>query len=166
MAVKRLRAKSSREFDRSLNLIPFISFLSVVVSFLIAGAAWVQLAQIEITLPSQGAAPSQKPPGGEDLTLTIMITTEKLQFAGGGGALPPIPNKEDGSYDLEKLDKTLQEIKKTFPNQRDVILATQSAVQYEKLINVMDMCLKNGYDGLSLAPYTSPEELRAKQKKG
>lgn len=159
--------------DQALNLIPFIAFLSVIVAFLIAGAAWVQLAQIQIALPSQPAPGQQKQDKGPELTLTIIMTLNQLQIAGSGAALPPIKNKPDevdpnntlGIYDLEGLEKKLKEIQDKFPDNRDVIMAVQSAVKYKDIVSVMDICLKNNIDGISLAPYTSPDEIKARAGK-
>lgn len=159
MAVKRFGGGKKRELDKPLNLIPFISFLSVVVSFLIATAAWNQLVQIEITLPSQGAPSEKKDPNKPELSLTIIVTEDELQIAGAGAALPPIPNK-NGEYDLEALDKKLKDIQEKFPDNRNALVMVESEIIYEKVVNVVDVALQNGIDGLSLTPYTSAKKLR------
>lgn len=161
MSVKRFANTSKREMDKPLNLIPFISFLSVVVSFLIATAAWNQLVQIEIMLPSQGAPSSAQNPNEPQLSLTIIVTEENLQIAGAGAALPAIPMK-DGKYDLEALNKTIADIQKKFPQNREAIVAIESSIVYEKVVNVLDVALKNGIDGLSLTPYTPASKLQRK----
>lgn len=161
MAVKRFSRAGKREMDKPLNLIPFISFLSVVVSFLIATAAWNQLVQIEVLLPSQGApAQQQQDIDKPILSLTIIVTVDNLQIAGAGGAIPPIPMIPDPDrpgemkYDLEALDKMLKDIQKKFPDNRDAILAIEGDVLYEKIINVLDVALKNNITGLSMTAYT------------
>lgn len=185
MAIKRFSGGGKREMDKPLNLIPFISFLSVVVSFLIATAAWNQLVQIEILLPTDsGPSKTEDDPDKPKLSLTILVTTDNLQIAGAGGAIPPIemitqqqldvkisqrdktpppppPQTEQEKeravrmvYDLVELDAKLKQVQEKFPENQDAILAVESEVKYEKIVNVLDVALRNKITGLSLTAYS------------
>ena len=69
---------------------------------------------------------------------------------------------KDGKYDLEALNKTIADIQKKFPQNREAIVAIESSIVYEKVVNVLDVALKNGIDGLSLTPYTPASKLQRK----
>lgn len=167
MAVQKLKQRrgGDREMDKPLNLIPFISFLSVVVTFLVAGAAWATITQVETALPSPGQGKANTDPAGE-LTLSVVVSEDGYQIAGSGGALSPIPLLEQPKhgtlFDLETLDSKLAEIKEIFPEQKSVILAIQSQITYDDIVRTMNVCLKHDLQGISLAPYTSPKEMRAR----
>ena len=48
-----------KSIQADLNLVPFIDFLSVLISFLLVSAVWTQLARINVTQKSaSGGAPS------------------------------------------------------------------------------------------------------------
>jgi biopolymer transport protein ExbD len=49
----------TKSVNAELNLVPFIDFLSVLISFLLVSAVWTQLARINVTQKSaSGGAPS------------------------------------------------------------------------------------------------------------
>lgn len=146
--------KGIKSLDAPVNLMPFIDLLCVLICFLIMSAVWVSITQIEINLPSSGgggagAAEDAPPP----FSLTVVVKKAGYGIAASGGALPEIPKTEDGKYDTAKLGEKLAEIRGHFPNEREVVIASDPGIPYENLVSTMDIAVKNGFDAISLAPW-------------
>ncbi len=146
-------SKGIRSLDAPINLVPFIDLLSVCICFLIMTAVWVQISQIEINLPKanegSGAGSDAPPP----FSLTVVVKKESFGIVASGGSLPEIPKKPDGKYDTVKLAESLKTIHENFPNEHEIIIASDPTIGYEKLIDTMDVAVKNGFDAISLAPW-------------
>jgi len=154
MAVMKIRKGHGRNFDVELPVEAYIAVASKLVTYLVIGAVWMQLTQIEVALPSVGDSSSTS--AQQELSLTIKVDEKQIQIVASGGSLPPFPNLPDGEFDLPKLEEKLGEIKTKFQGQREVILAVQATIKYEKIVNLMDVCIRKGFDGIALSPYTPP----------
>ncbi|MEW6777375.1 MAG: biopolymer transporter ExbD [Bdellovibrionota bacterium] len=154
MAVMKLRKGSERKFDVELPVEAYIAVASKLVTYLVLGAVWMQLVQIEVTLPSSGGGG-----GGGDagLSLTLLVSEKQIDIAATGGSLPPIQNLPNGDYDLNALSETLKKIREKFADHREIVLAIQSTVVYDRIVGLMDECIKNNFDAISFAPYTPPD---------
>ena len=86
-----------RSLDAALNLVPFIDFLSVLISFLLVSAVWTQLSRINVATahePGADATPITSP--REALVITIQDSgflvengpIEKTQIARSGVSAP------------------------------------------------------------------------------
>ncbi len=159
MAVMKIRKGHGRNYDVELPVEAYIAVASKLVTYLVIGAIWMQLTQIEVALPTAGGSSATS--AQQDLSLTLKIDEKQVQIVASGGALPPFPNLPDGEFDLPKIEAKLGEIKTKFQDQREIILATQATIKYERLVHIMDVCIRKGFDGIALAPYTPPDAAAA-----
>ena len=65
------------------------------------------------------------------------------------GDQKPIKKKE-GKYDYDTLSAILKEVKKTYPDKRDVHIASDDTIQYQYIIQAMDTALTAQFPDIAL----------------
>ncbi len=158
MAYKPSLRSKNEEVQMELDIRPVMNLMVVLIPLLLAGAQWVKLGIIEINVPPTKAA---GPGSGEAqdntpkekqlrLGLKVVITRSGITIgnaqaviAGEKGEGPTVPLKDDGSYDYDKLHEKLVELKKKvagkgFVDEERVVIAAESDIEYQTIIDVMD----------------------------
>ncbi|MBM4371639.1 MAG: biopolymer transporter ExbD [Deltaproteobacteria bacterium] len=127
---------------------PTIDLLSVLISFLLITAVWVQLARIDTDNVVSKASDRPKQSAAESKPLKILLTNEGLlvRFHGQPSTLVPM-----GDGLLDRFKTVLTEFKKKAAKDQKVIVAAKDDVVYSLLIEAMDVCLELGLTGLSVA---------------
>ncbi len=151
-------SKGVRSLDAPINLVPFIDLLSVCICFLIMTAVWVQISQIEINLPKAGGGGAASDSNAPPLSLTVVVKKTGYGVVASGGGLPEIPLTADGKYDTVKLNEALQKVRDAYPDEHEIIIASDPAIGYEKLVNTMDVAVKLRFDAISLAPWNDQSQ--------
>jgi biopolymer transport protein ExbD len=137
-----------------LNLVPFIDFLSCILAFLMMTAVWAEISAIEQEqLVSNEPAPpvEQEKPPPPPLTVHIRADGyEVFRKIEEMKALPRVDSTddtlraEDGKqFDYTKLEEALVEDRKTFPDEKMIVINTDDGVNYEEMIRVLDMSRKH-----------------------
>ncbi|MEL7369798.1 MAG: biopolymer transporter ExbD [Myxococcota bacterium] len=136
--------------DFQLNLIPFIDLLSVLISFLLMTAVWTQIARIEVrqqpNLPAEDTPPEEEK---EQLKLTVLIKGTGYTVSKKNAIVKEI-DKSGDQYDATTLAEVLKNVAAEHPENHDVIITAEDKVPYQELITVMDLCLENKLDGISV----------------
>jgi biopolymer transport protein TolR len=140
-----------KSLNTELNLVPYIDMLTCMVAFLLITAVWVQLARIDVTQKGQAQSAEktdEKPP---ETKLVVVINDDGFLLAGNamGGEQKPI-HKKDGKYDYTTLLAVLKEVHKTFPDKRDVHIASDDSVKYQYIIRTMDTALTAQFPDIAL----------------
>ena len=131
-----------RTFDFQLNLVPMIDLLSVMISFLLIAAVWIPIARIDVKQqPENGdvAAPTEV----DELELRVLIKTTGYSVAAKTAV------EEIAGHDRRKLAQVLSALRADHPG-RKVSVASEDSVPYDELIGVMDICLAQGLDEISV----------------
>jgi biopolymer transport protein ExbD len=142
-----------KSVNAELNLVPFIDFLSTLISFLLVSAVWTQLARINVTQKSaSGGAPSdtviQQP---DQLKITVGVKPDNFLLSKGPVEKVSIP-KKGTEYDYERLYNELKSIKDANPDKEDLIVGGSTGVNYEVTIRTVDYCIKAGFPTVTVAP--------------
>lgn len=142
-----------KSIQADLNLVPFIDFLSVLISFLLVSAVWTQLARINVTQKSaSGGAPSDQPiQNVEQLKITVSVNPDGFVLSTGPIQKEPIA-KKGTEYDYETLYQKLKQLKDSNPEKEDLIVGSVTGVQYEFVIRTVDYCIKSGFPTVTVAP--------------
>lgn len=142
-----------KSIQADLNLVPFIDFLSVLISFLLVSAVWTQLARINVTQKSaSGGAPSDTPiQNVEQLKITVAVNPDGFVLKVGPLQTEPIA-KKGTEYDYETLYQKLKAIKDSNPEKEDLIVGSIAGVKYEFVIRTVDYCIKAGFPTVTVAP--------------
>lgn len=146
-----------KSVDFTVNLVPTIDLLSVLIAFLLITAVWTQLARIQASqvLPKTSPTPQEEEPDKEKpKKLFIFVQPEEVSI--NFTDLPPtVFKKVDGD-----LNKQVREHIKTIANdtalvpdkkKQAVIIASTDTVEYRQVIETMDILIDNGLPGMSLA---------------
>jgi len=139
-----------KSVDSELNLVPYIDLLTCMVVFLLMTAVWTQLARIDVTQKGQAQSAEQTDEKPPETRLVVVINEDGFLIAGGAaGDQKPIKKKE-GKYDYDTLSAILKEVKKTYPDKRDVHIASDDGIQYEFVIQTMDTALTAQFPDIAL----------------
>jgi len=136
--------------DSELNLVPYIDLLTCMVVFLLMTAVWTQLARIDVTQKGQAQSAEQTDEKPPETRLVVVVNEDGFLIAGGAaGDQKPIKKKE-GKYDYDTLMAILKEVKKTYPDKRDVHIASDDTIQYQYIIQTMDTALTAQFPDIAL----------------
>ena len=136
--------------DSELNLVPYIDLLTCMVTFLLITAVWTQLARIDVTQKGQAQSAEQTDEKPPETRLVVVVNEDGFLIAGGAaGDQKPIKKKE-GKYDYDTLMAILKEVKKTYPDKRDVHIASDDTIQYQFIIQTMDTALTAQFPDIAL----------------
>lgn len=137
--------------DSEISLIPFIDLLLCCIMFLLVTAVWNQLARINANQQQPGQqAPEDQPPPEERVKLILQVQNTGFVLASTAGDRITIPKTGD-QYDLEELRNKLQERHRLEPNRRDIIVAPEDGVEYQHVVEAMDIVVGEGYPDMSLS---------------
>jgi biopolymer transport protein ExbD len=141
-----------KNLNVDLNLVPFIDMLSCLICFLLMAAVWVQIGKISVSQSGQGAPTEQTPEERQRLNLVVAITPQGFLITGNGQTLQDGDILKKGNeYDFDRLGKKLKEIHSQFPDKNDIVVMSEDSIQYQVLINTMDVCLANEYPNISVS---------------
>lgn len=141
-----------KQLNVELNLVPFIDLLTCLICFLLMAAVWIQIGKISVTQSGQGAPTEQTPEERERLNLVVAITPQGFLVTGNGQTLEGGDIlKKDNQYDFERLGQKLKEVHGLFPEKNDIVVMSEDTIQYQDLINTMDVCLANNYMNISVS---------------
>jgi biopolymer transport protein ExbD len=138
-----------KSLDFVVNLVPMIDLLSVLISFLLITAVWTELARINTdnVMDKSDVKPKQEQQE-ERKDLKILLDDKggvQMRFTGE----EPV-RVERGDDLMVRFREKITEIKKRAKENQKVIVAAEDKVQYDLLIQVMDVCLDVGLKALSV----------------
>jgi len=133
-----------------LNLVPFIDLLTCLICFLLMAAVWIQIGKISVTQSGQGAPAEQTPEQRQRLNLVVAITPQGFLVTGNGTTIADIL-KKDNEYDSKTLGTKLKEIHGQFPDKNDIVVMSEDSINYQVLIDTMDVCLANEFPNISVS---------------
>ncbi len=138
-----------KALNAELNLVPFIDMLTALICFLLMAAVWVQIGKISVTQSGQGA-PTEQTPQEQRLNLVVAITPQGYLLTGNGNTIADIL-KKDNEYDKKTLGTKLKEIHGQFPDKNDIVVMSEDSINYQALIDTMDVCLANEFPNISVS---------------
>jgi biopolymer transport protein ExbD len=147
-----LAAAESEEQDMT----PMMNILIILISFLVTMVVFTHLAVVKFNLPpTQGDnASTQDAPAiaqpSEQKDLTVIVSESGFHVLLEGKTFDPLPLSAKG-YDLKGLAAHLKEVKSLMPFNENVVLLIDSAVQYQDIINTMDICRENQFPKVLLS---------------
>ena len=139
-----------KQLNVELNLVPFIDLLTCLICFLLMAAVWIQIGKISVTQSGQGAPAEQTPEQRQRLNLVVAITPQGYLVTGNGTTIADIL-KKDNEYDSKALGTKLKEIHGQFPDKNDIVVMSEDSINYQVLIDTMDVCLANEFPNISVS---------------
>lgn len=145
-------SKKGRRVNVELNLVPFIDLMSVLITFLLLSAVWVQINMIQMGTSfyaQRDELNPPKPPPLAEIVLKIDVKDAGYVFT-LGKQITSLPN-QGLQFDDVGLLAQLQKAKELYPEKVDAVLAVSDDLPYERMVFAMDLILKAGFPTISLA---------------
>lgn len=148
-------AKKEKSLDSEVDLIAFISLLSVMICSLLLTAIWVQIGTMDVKQAVGGqAADGKKTPSvwailepQGNLIFKLQDTPSKLRKWDDVRV-----NGEDGKINQEAVAKYVDNLKQTFPEMRTALIKPNGEAAYEQIIALMDLLKDKGLIDLGVSP--------------
>jgi biopolymer transport protein TolR len=148
--------QKKKEVDTEINLIPFISLLSVLICSLLLTAIWIQIGSMDVkqAVGGQPASETKKTPSVwshlyADGTIEMKLldaprvkrTLKRVRIQG-----------IDKAPDTEGIKAHIEALKAAIPSLRTVLIQPKPETTYDHLIVVMDNLKQAGMVDLGVAP--------------
>ncbi len=152
MNIKKSMGREKRIKEVDINIIPVMNIFLLLIPFLLLTAAFVQLAIVELSLPTlnknRTQQVQQKP---KNLVLILLSVKEKgFQLKSPGFKFQPV-DKINDKYNYTQIVEQLKQIKNKHPQAEDIIISPEARVKYDIIIKVMDRCRETGFPNVSLS---------------
>jgi biopolymer transport protein TolR len=151
--------KSKKDLNIELDLVSFISFLSVCICFLLLTAVWIQIGAINVkqAVGGQSAADTKKVPalwtkmqsGGK---VVLQFQDFPKSITGKLGSSLTLNGNNEGEIDFENFEKKIGELKVLVPDLKTGLVLPQAESRYENVIQLMDHMKKSGLSDLGVSP--------------
>lgn len=152
-----MKAKKSLDFE--LDLVSFISFLSVCICFLLLTAVWIQVGSINVkqAVGGQSAAETKKVPAiwtkmHPEGKVVIQFQDFPSNITRKLGSSLTLPGKAESEIDLDLLEEKISEILVLVPELKTGLVLPQGDSKYDNVIKVMDRMRKVGLVDLGVSP--------------
>lgn len=129
MAIARRKLKKAPK----LNLIPILDAIFIFIFFLLMSAQFIDIYEIGSDAPITTS--SENHPEKNPLNLTVVLSKNNIVIKTG---IDGIILKTVKLKNLKEYNKTLQELKKQYPNENSAILKPARNFKYENIVKVID----------------------------
>lgn len=124
--------------EADLDITSFMNLMIVLVPVLLLNMVFAQTSVLDLKLPLGDSVGNVNP---EDVSIEVTIRKTGMQVvvaaAGASRVVGVIPTNEN-THDFKKLSEVLQQVKKSFPDKKDVVLLSTPNIDYQTLVAVMD----------------------------
>lgn len=147
---------AQKDLDTEVNLVAFISLLSVLICSLLLTAIWVQIGTMDVKQAVGGQSADKK-----EVVPTLWVNFSKskaLQFKledapGKAKRMANIEIKANSAgVDYEAAEAHIASIKKQVPTLRTALIKPTANTVYEDIIQLMDRIKKTGLIDLGVSP--------------
>lgn len=140
---KKKKKIKPRSVSAELNVMPFIDIFSMLNTFLLVSAAFVNLGIVEVQVPfltnSDEMRKKEKPK--RELALNISLTKKTIEVESKFTAAPVNASKktyQTTDLDLDTFHNDLVKLKIDSPDAKKVTFFSEDDVKYQLLVKVLD----------------------------
>jgi biopolymer transport protein ExbD len=123
-----------RAIDAPINMIPMIDLLASMIAFLLMTAVWVHVGQVRAQQPVSHAVDLPVLAPRDHLTLTL--SPDSLQLGATAADRVTVPGR---ARRAERLGEQLRLRHAAAPQLRDVRIQSDGAVNYQDVVEAMDV---------------------------
>ena len=123
-----------------LNLVPILDTMVTLIGFLLFTTSFLAMVSIESPLPQASPEEVREKILEKPLQLTLTLGEKSVEIWSPFQKInsKSIPNASDGEINLKAIHEALIEIKKSFPDETQIVLAPHQKTPYDVLIALMD----------------------------
>lgn len=151
--------RDKKNLDTEVDLVSFISLLSVCICFLLLTAIWIQIGSINVkqAVGGQSAAETKKVPAvWAQMQKNGSVVLKYQDFPNSAlsklGRQAVVPSADEGKINYTELETKLASIVKVVPDLRTGLVVPQGESKYENVIELMDHLKKVGLVDLGVSP--------------
>ena len=151
------RSRRDKNLDSEIDLVAFISLLSVCICFLLLTVVWVQVGSLQVkqAVGGQAAEDTKKEPAlwtliKPDGNLELRLENAPSKVARKFGS--QVIKNQDGKPNLESLKESASLLKSELPEINMALVRPESKSSYGDVIQLMDALKGVGYNNLGVAP--------------
>jgi len=130
----------------------FLNLMVVLVPFLLITAVFSRITIVELTLPTSAGGSAAVEPS---FRIEVIVREAGLEISNGKTVIAAIP-KIDDVYDLSTLSEMVMALKREHPDSNDASVLLEPSIEYDHLIQVMDVVrssvLPGGSSGITGEP--------------
>lgn len=134
--------KGKAEIDFDLNLAPIIDCFTVLITFMLVSASFIQISILEASVAAQEtSAPPELMPSDPVAMASVEVKATgdlEVKVRGTETTVVPIPKSPDGSH-FRALVTELENVKQKFPTIASLTVSAENAVEYKDLVKVMEL---------------------------
>lgn len=131
-----------------VDLLPLMNLFVALIPMLLVSAVFLNITVIDMKAPGDEAAQTRAEQAGEELALSVTISTARYVVEGNG--LDRVTIERHDPEATEHLGRVLAGIAGSHPDNRDVMIVSQTDTRYEDIVHVMDISREAGLPGASL----------------
>ncbi|MFE8069705.1 biopolymer transporter ExbD [Marinobacteraceae bacterium S3BR75-40.1] len=124
------------ESNPDLDITAFMNLMIVLVPVLLLSMVFAQTSMIDLNFPEQQSGAAN--PDSEELQLRVTIDRPYLVLGDNRAGVIEKIAPEAGKPNFERLQTLLKEIKRRFPDKKDIVLLAQPDTDYQTLVTAMD----------------------------
>ncbi len=147
----------NKDLDFEVNLLPVISLLAVLISFLLLTAVWVNVGTLDVSqaLGNETQSDKENPPSifakfhkhGE---FSLML--KDVKNAKESMRHITIASRKNNKFNKEDLTNYILSIKENFPELTTVVILPAESTPYEYIISTMDNFKEHGLKDIGISP--------------
>lgn len=142
------KGRGKRSLDASINLVPYVDLMTTIITFLLMTAIWTQIATLDV---QNAASNNNTLDPNRPKAISVLLFPDGLQISEEGGQPIHVPSV-NGKYDLSALKRQLEMLKQARPDRAEVNLKADDHVEYERIVDVIDVATGLGLSGVTLRP--------------
>ncbi|MCO5114449.1 MAG: biopolymer transporter ExbD [Bdellovibrionaceae bacterium] len=151
--------RDKKNLDVEVDLVSFISLLSVCICFLLLTAVWIQIGSLNVkqAVGGQSAAETKKVPAvwtqmQKDGSLVLKFQDFPNTALRSLGKQTVVNPGEEGKINYEELEAKLASLIKVVPDLNTGLILPLGDTEYENVIQLMDNLKKSGLTNLGVSP--------------
>lgn len=152
-------SKKNQSLDVEIDLVSFISLLSVCICFLLLTAIWIQVGSINVkqAIGGQSAAETKKVPAlwtkmQSKGNVVLQFQDFPKAITSRLGSSLTLKGNEKGEIDFAAFQKRVGEIITLVPELKTGLVLPEGDSKYENVILLMDEMKKSGFIDLGISP--------------
>lgn len=139
-------ASNRRELASDLNLTSFVDILSMLLFFLIFNMAVNELAQIQMQMGSDKAAPTAVPETVKEVVAEVKILmTPNVVELWDRGNVKKLSYNAEADFNWALVDEFLKSARINYPKKKDIIVQSRDSVSYGMVVKALDYSLGNNF---------------------
>ena len=121
-----------------LNITAFLNLMVILVPFLLITAVFSHMSILDLNLPPKQDNQQQNNDNKKDRNFEVIIRKNEMILADTLGGQIKSFRKVNNEYDMKGLSKLLIEVKKKYPEKKNITILLEPNIPYEVLVHAMD----------------------------